>query len=300
MMGTYATVLANNPAVAQIEALNNRTVPGAAWAGFSWSARNTPSGNADLYIWSVGEGGSFSGGMSLYGRVRTVCGHLFGDGSVEITEVDSTPAIVMQGYVSPIGQGGYIATLRAFRSGRSLGPIKLLWLRKKFSPLVSIAAEPCPGSDIAYSGRFVGDGSDTHCPIGLLFDSQRSAGDIAGPPSFETGRLAMQDFQFNFVATIDPERRAECYAFDLLGQSSSPTIPAVQLGGTFVADASIGKQPGFQGSYQLFNSLFNPISGGAFSTSAPRSTRLRPGEACVLVRQSDSERAARTLRSPDR
>ncbi|HLJ57905.1 MAG TPA: hypothetical protein VKT77_22900, partial [Chthonomonadaceae bacterium] len=72
------------------------------------------------------------------------------------------------------------------------------------------------------------------------------------------------------VATIDPERKAGGYDFDLLGQASnSLLLPAVYLGGSYMTDPMTGKQLGFQGGFQLFDAGFSPTIGGTFSAFAP-------------------------------
>lgn len=268
-LGASLLGMTARPASAQIDPSNNPLTPGSSWQGFAWDTKSAANGGAGLALWSV-QNSSFMGGLSLFGRGRVVSGRCnFGDGSVDIGETNSTAPIMLKGFIVPTKQGGYIATLGVTQLSRSLGTVKLLWLRKGSSMAGLIPPDPYLSANVPYSGRFQADSGDIHGLIGLLFDPQRPAGDNATPPSFLAGAMNMQDFHFRFVASIDPERKAGGYGFDLLGQSTVALLPAVRVGGTYLTDAMTGKPIGFQGSYLLFNSMFSPFSGGSFSAFAP-------------------------------
>lgn len=270
-MGLCAMGLTAKPAQAQIDPYRNPFATAASWQGFAWDPSNAAGGVAGLAIWNAQPtANTFNGGLSLFGRGRIVSGHYNTlDGSVDIAETMGSAPLMLHGMVVPTAQGGYIGTMRVMQLTRNLGTIKMLWLRKQRTPAGFFPPGPCLGTDISYTGRFQGSDSDSHGLIALLFDPQRGAGDNADPPSIETGALMMQNLHCRFVATIDPNGRDGAFNFDLLAQTDAPSLPAVQLGGTYLTDPITGKQIGFQGGYQLFNSMFNVFSRGSFSAFAP-------------------------------
>jgi hypothetical protein len=245
-------------------------VAGVQWQGFAWNPNASPNGGAMLAIWSA-QGSSFTGGFSYLGHGHVMNGRVsMADGSVTLIDALNSPPLTLSGRISPTPAGGYMATLAVSQATRGLGTVKMLWLRNKFTPDGLFPPGPCFSLTVGYSGRFASGAGDTHGLIGLLFDPERKAGDSANPPSIETGVVAMQDLHFNFVATIDPERKAGGYDFDLLGQASdSLLLPAVYLGGSYMTDAMTGRQLGFQGGFQLFDARFSPTIGGSFSAFAP-------------------------------
>lgn len=266
LMGFCALWMSINIAQAQIDS-GIRAAD--AWDGISWNPGNTLINRANLAIWNV-NGNTFTAGFFYLGRGRVMGGRFSGDGSVDMVDMYSSPPVTLHGMFNPTPSGGFTMMLNVMQSGRSLGFIEFLRLFPKAGRDGSSPPDPAMSPGPNYTGAYQSGGHGHVGELDLTFNPTLIAGDQTNPPSDLTGRLLLGDISYQFVATINPERKADGnYAFDMIGHSPSLLIPCIRISGEFAQSASPTDPTHFFGMYELIALDMMTVDRGTFDIASP-------------------------------
>ena len=226
ILGALVLWISGGAAKAQIDPFFQA---GDSWHGFSWNPGNTAMQDMRLAVWSA-RGNTFLGGVSLFGKGRAVSGRFSTDGSVAITEVNSSVPITMVGRSTLAGDGSATMLIGLSQGGRSLGMARLLRLFPAL-PLTSGGALP-PDPYFPPGPCYVGS-----LLIGLSSISASLTVNPTPPnptadrpqPSDVTGTLLVGDVSYSAVLCIDRNTLPNGnYKFDMIAHAVDTVVPCVK------------------------------------------------------------------------